>query len=290
VVRGQVRTLLPVEIALARPLSRPVVVAAFEGWNDAGEAASSAVSHLAELCDALPVGEMDPEPFYDFQVNRPMITIDESGVRRIEWRTTRLQAGRLGSPGRDVLLVRGIEPSVRWRAFTAELVQVCRQLDASSVVLLGALLADVPHSRDLPVTGVSGSAGLARRLDLQPASYTGPTGIVGVLAEALEASGLPVVSYWASVPYYVGQPPSPKATLSLLRRVEDAVDVPVDVRDLPDEAQAWEQAVDDMVTEDEELAEIVRQLEEQADSDRLRSASGDSIAAEFERYLRRRSD
>ena len=285
---GGLRTLTQMEIRLPRPLRRPVVVAAFEGWNDAGEAASSALAHLADLSDARPVAEIDPEDYYDYQVNRPTISLDEGGVRRIEWRTTRLQAGSLGSPERDLVLVRGIEPSIRWRGLTRELVQACASLDASHVVLLGALLADAPHGRDVPVTGVSGSGEMAARLRLEPSSYSGPTGIVGVLAEALSEAGLPVVSYWASVPYYVSQPPNPKATLALLRRVEDALDLPVDVGDLPQEAQAWERAVNEMVEQDDELAEIVGQLEAQADSDRLESASGDSIAAEFERYLRRR--
>lgn len=286
----RLRTLAQMKITLPRPLHRPVVVAAFEGWNDAGEAASSAVAHVAELSQARAIGEIDPEDFYDYQVNRPTISMDEAGVRRIEWRTTTLQAGRLPRSGRDVVLVRGIEPSIRWRGFTRELVQACHDLDASGVVLLGALLADVPHGRDIAVTGVSSSAEMAARLRLEPSSYAGPTGIVGVLAEALDVAGVPVVSYWASVPYYVSQPPNPKATLALLRRVEDAVDAPIDVGELPEEAQAWERAVDAMVSDDEELAEIVQQLEQQADSDRLQSASGDSIAAEFERYLRRRPD
>jgi predicted ATP-grasp superfamily ATP-dependent carboligase len=282
------RRLPSVEITLTRPLHRPVVVAAFEGWNDAGEAASSAVAHLVDLCDAREIAELDPEDFYDFQVNRPTISLDEEGVRRIQWRTTRLVAGRLPGLERDVVLIRGIEPSIHWRGFTQEIVRACEAVDASAVVLLGALLADTPHRRDLPVTGVSGSAELSGRLRLDPASYAGPTGIVGVLADALDAAGLPVVSYWASVPYYVGQPPNPKATLALLRRVEDTLDTALDVRELPDEALAWERAVDEMVNEDEELAEIVDQLEAQADSDRLESASGDSIAAEFEQSLRRR--
>ena len=278
------------EITLTRPLHRPVVVAAFEGWNDAGEAATGAVSHLAELSNARLVAEVDPEPFYDFQVNRPTVSMDESGARHIQWRTTRLQEGSLGTQGRDLVLVRGIEPSIHWRAFTAEVVEACQALDASAVVLLGALLADTPHNRDLPVTGVSGSDELAGRLRLEPSTYTGPTGIVGVLAEALEAAGTPVVSYWASVPYYVAQPPNPKATLTLLRRVEDALGTTVEVGELPDEARAWERAVDEMVDDDEELAEMVRMLEQQADNDRLQAASGDSIAEEFERYLRRRDD
>ncbi len=275
------------KITLPAHMSQPVVVAAFEGWNDAGEAASRAVEHLADLCDATLLDEIDPEEYYDFQVNRPLISLDQTGVRRVDWRTTRFYAGSLPG-GPDVVLVRGIEPNVRWRHFTDEMLRGCRAVRASSVVLLGALLADVPHRRSLPVTGVSAAAQITSRVSLDPASYTGPTGIVGVLAAAMETDDMPVVSFWASVPYYVGQPPSPKATLALLRRVEDALDVTLDMGELPDEAMAWERAVDELVSDDEELAGIVTQLEEQADSDRLESASGDSIAAEFERYLKRR--
>jgi hypothetical protein len=269
-------------------VDRPVVVAAFEGWNDAGEAASTAVTHLADLVDARPAAELDPEEYYDFQVNRPTIALDERGVRRLEWPTTRVLAGTLPPDGPDLVLVRGIEPSIRWRSFTRELVQACRSVDASTVVLLGALLADTPHRRPVPVTGVSASAPLAERLALEPASYTGPTGIVGVLADGLAQAGLAVVSYWASVPYYVAQPPSPKATLALLRRVEDVLDRPLDPGDLTQDAQAWERAVDEMVAEDEEMSGLVEQLEEHAEREGLENASGEAIAAEFERYLRRR--
>ncbi len=275
------------EISLNGPLDSPVVVAAFEGWNDAGEAASSAVAHLAELSGAREIGAVDPEEFYDYQVNRPMISLDERGASSIEWRTTRLLAGRLPD-ARDLVLIRGIEPSIRWRGFTREILSACQSVGASTVVLLGALLADTPHGRDLPVTGVSESSDLTDRLRLEPSTYAGPTGILGVLAEALGNAGLPVVSYWASVPYYVSQPPNPKAVLALLRRVEEAADIAIDTAELPEESLAWERAVDEMVADDEELAEMVGQLEAQTDSDRLESASGDSIAEEFERYLRRR--
>ncbi len=283
------RTLRGVEIRLPRPLQRPVVVAAFEGWNDAGEAASAAVSVLAGLADARPVGALDPEEYYDFQVNRPTITLDEGGVRRLEWPTTRVLAGHLPG-GPDLVLVRGIEPSIRWRSFTAELVDLCRGVEATTVVVLGALLADTPHGRTVPVTGVSSSQALAGRLALQPASYTGPTGIVGVLGDALRGAEVAAVSYWASVPYYVAQPPSPKATMALLRCVEDVLDVSLDLGDLPDEARAWERAVDEMVADDDELAGLVHQLEDNADDEGLENASGEAIAAEFERYLRRRRD
>jgi hypothetical protein len=279
-----------VDVVLPEGLTSPVVVAAFEGWNDAGEAASAAVEHLVGTCDAQPIGEMDPEEYYDFQVNRPMITLDPDGIRTIEWPTTRVLACRPHPSRPDLLLVRGIEPSVRWRSFTAEFARLCHAVDASAVVLLGALLADTPHRHAVPVTGVSSSTPLNDRLTLQPASYTGPTGIVGVLASELTASGLPVVSYWASVPYYVAQPPSPKVTLALLRHVEDVLGTSVDMGDLPDEARAWDRAVDEMVAEDAELASIVQQIEQQAQSDGLQAASGDSIAAEFERYLRHRRD
>ncbi len=275
------------ELRLTRAVHHPVVVAAFEGWNDAGEAASAALLHLGGLTDAKPAGQVDPEDYYDFQVNRPTIALDEGGVRRLDWPTTRVLLGTLPD-GRDLLVIRGIEPSIRWRSFTAELVDLCAGVAAESVVLLGALLADSPHNRSVPVTGVGGPGALTARLSLRPSSYTGPTGIVGVLGDALAQHGLPVVSFWASVPYYVAQPPSPKATLALLRRVEDVLDLTLDLGDLPAEASAWERAVDEMVAEDAELEGLVHQLEEHLDSEGLEQTSGDAIAAEFERYLRRR--
>jgi predicted ATP-grasp superfamily ATP-dependent carboligase len=186
--------------------------------------------------------------------------------------------------------VRGIEPSMRWRAFTKEVVGYAKQLRVSTLITLGALLADVPHTRPIPVTTTSDDEGLMRRLALEPSTYQGPTGIVGVLQDGATRAGIPGLSLWAAVPHYVAQPPSPKATLALLRRVEELLDVTVPFGDLPEDARAWEHGVDELAEEDGEIAEYVRQLEDAKDTAELPEASGEAIAREFERYLRRRDD
>jgi predicted ATP-grasp superfamily ATP-dependent carboligase len=278
------------QLSSVPPLRDPVLVAAFEGWNDAGEAASGAVAHLCRVWGATPVTEMDPEDYHDFQVNRPMVQVDESGRRSVTWPTTRLYWARPSGAARDVVLVRGIEPSMRWRAYVTELLGYAEQLGVTTLVTLGALLADVPHTRPIPVTTTSDDEGLMRRLALEPSTYQGPTGIVGVLHESGNRAGVPGLSLWAAVPHYVAQPPSPKASLALLRRVEELLDVTVPLEDLPEDARAWEHGVDELAEEDTEIAEYVRQLEEAKDTADLPEASGEAIAREFERYLRRRGD
>jgi len=266
----------------------PVMLCAFEGWNDAGDAASGAVLHLEEVWSATQIAEFDPEDYYDFQVNRPEATFDE-GVRAVSWPTTRLSVARIPLATRDVVLVHGIEPSMRWRSFTQELLTAARDLGVEMVVTLGALLADSPHTRPVPVSGTSSDAGLSLRLGYEPSTYEGPTGIVGVLQDACAQAGIPAVSLWAAVPHYVAQPPCPKATLALLARIEDLLDVPVPLGDLPEESRAWQIGVDELAAEDDEIAAYVRTLEEAVDTAELPEASGDAIAREFERYLRRRS-
>jgi len=272
------------------PLRDPIMIAAFEGWNDAGEAASGAVAHLHRVWRGSPLVEFDPELYHDFQVNRPMVSYTEQGRRRITWPTTRVSVATPPGAERDVVLVRGIEPSMRWRAYTSELLGIGQALKVSTLVTLAALLADVPHTRPIPVTGTSDDAELMQRLGLERSTYEGPTGIVGVLHDAASAIDLAGVSVWAAVPHYVGQAPSPKATLALLRRVEETLDLSVPLGDLPEDARAWEHGVDELAEEDSEIAEYVRQLEEAKDTADLPEASGEAIAREFERYLRRRGD
>jgi proteasome assembly chaperone (PAC2) family protein len=266
------------------------MIAAFEGWNDAGEAASGAVAHLEEVWESEPIGELDPEDYHDFQVSRPTVLLDDDGSRRITWPTTRLAWARPPGSARDVVLVRGIEPSMRWKSFTREILDYAEQLGVGTVVTLGALLADVPHTRPIPVTTTSEDKGLLERLAIEPSRYEGPTGILGVLQEAAARDGLPGLSLWAAVPHYVGQSPSPKATLALLRRVEEMLDVTVPLGDLPEDARAWERGVDELAEEDGEIGDYVRQLERAKDTADLPEASGEAIAREFERYLRRRDD
>jgi len=279
-----------IEFETLPDLVDPVLVCAFEGWNDAGEAASDAITHLREVWGASPLAELDSEDYYDYQVNRPFIRMDESGVRELTWPSTRLYVARLPLATRDVILVQGIEPNMRWRQFVDEIIHLAVELDVTLVVTLGALLSDSPHTRPVPVTGTASDERVAAALGVEPSHYEGPTGIVGVMHDACQRRELPSVSLWAAVPHYVAQSPSPKATLALVRRVEDLLDVPVPLGDLPDDARAWELGVDEMAEEDEEVGEYVRQLEQARDAVDLPEASGEAIAREFERYLRRRGD
>jgi predicted ATP-grasp superfamily ATP-dependent carboligase len=270
-------------------LNDPVVIAAFAGWNDAAESATGAVDHLIEVWDAELAGAIDPEEFYDFQVTRPLVGFDDEGVRRLTWPTTRVYVAHPDGLDHDVVLVRGIEPNMRWRAFCAELLARVDDAGAPLVVVLGALLADSPHTRPIPVTATSADPELAATWNLGPSRYEGPTGITGVFADACGRLGVPAVSIWAAIPHYIAHPPCPKATLALLGKVEALLDLPVPEGDLPELARAWQRGADELSEEDPEVAEYVQSLEEQRDAADLPEASGDAIAAEFERYLRRRN-
>ncbi|MCZ2525828.1 PAC2 family protein [Streptomyces sp. NPDC059506] len=277
-----------IELEGVPELIDPVMVVAFEGWNDAGDAASTAVAHLDREWKGEVFAALDAEEYYDFQVNRPTVWMD-AGVRRITWPTTRLSLARIGGPKqRDLVLVRGIEPSMRWRSFCNEILGYAHELGVEMVVVLGALLGDTPHTRPVPVSGVTSDPDLAGSLDLEESRYEGPTGIVGVLQEACTHAGVPAVSLWAAVPHYVSQPPNPKATLALLNRLEDLLDLRIPLGDLPEDARAWQLGVDQLAAEDSEVAEYVQTLEEARDTAELPEASGEAIAKEFERYLRRR--
>ena len=280
-------TRLPDDLA---PLRRPVLVAAFEGWNDAGDAASDAVEHLEQAWDARDVAELDPDDYYDFQVNRPYVRLVDGENRRISWPTTRFAVCSPPGADRDVVLVRGHEPSMRWRAFCDEVLAVARDLGVELVVTLGALLADSPHTRPVPVSGTASDPATTEALGLGRSRYEGPTGIVGVLQDACARSGLPAVSFWAAVPHYVSTPPVPKATLALLRRVEDLLDLPVPLGELLEQARSWERSVDEVAADDAEVREYIASLEEREPEVDLPEASGEAIAKEFERYLRRGGD
>ena len=266
----------------------PLLIAAFEGWNDAGDAATSAVEHLEEVWEAVALTELDSEDYYDYQVNRPNVMQGDDGRRLVTWPTTRVSYARLAGVGRDVVLIRGIEPNMRWKQFTHEILGVCHELGVELVVTLGALLADSPHTRPVPVTGTSSDEGLTRSLHLEPSRYEGPTGIVGVVQDACTRAGVPALSIWAAVPHYVAQPPCPKATLALLAQVEDLLETSIPLGDLPEDSRAWERGVAELAEEDEDVAEYVRSLEETRDTTELPEASGEAIAREFERYLKRR--
>lgn len=271
-------------------LRDPVMLAAFEGWNDAGNAASCALAHLDELWDTTPVTALDPEGYHDFQVNRPEIVQGDDGTRRIVWHTTRLSWARPTGSTRDVVLVRGIEPSFRWRAFTEEILANASRLNVSMLITMGALVSDTPHTRPIPISTTTEDPELLRRLAVAQSHYEGPTGIVGVLQDTAMRRGLPGLSLWAAIPNYVALPPSPKAVLALLNRVEELLEVSIDLGDLAEESHAWENGVDELTAEDAEIGEYVRQLERARDTTDLPEASGDAIARDFERYLRRRGE
>jgi len=278
-----------IELADVPELRDPIMIAAFEGWNDAGEAATSAIEHLVDAWKAEPVAAIDPEDYYDFQVSRPRVVV-EDGKRRVSWPTTRILLATATSLDRDILLVQGIEPSTRWRSFTIELLEFAREIGVTTFVTLGALLADVPHTRPLPVSATSEHEDVAARFNLEPTRYEGATGIVGVLADAACQSDLPALSCWATVPHYAGGTPSPKATLGLIAKLEDLLDLPIPHGDLPEQARAWELGIAELAESDEEVAEYIRSLEQAQDTVDLPEASGDAIAREFERYLRRRGE
>lgn len=265
------------------------MIAAFEGWNDAGDAASTAVEHLALMWDAAPLTDFDPEPFYDFQVNRPLVTIREGVTRSIEWPTTRVTAARLPQAPHDVVLVHGIEPNLHWRAYCTELVELAVEHDVQLVVLLGALLADIAHTHPIQVTGSSYDETTAERFGLAGSNYSGPTGIPSVVQQTMVDAGVPAVSLWAAVPHYIADPPSPRAVLALLRHVEEVIDAEVPVGTLPEQAEEWLAEVNRLAAADEEISAYIHALEERDRGDSLiEPASGDIIAEEFERYLRRR--
>jgi proteasome assembly chaperone (PAC2) family protein len=271
-------------------LRRPVLVAAFEGWNDAGDAASAAVEHLELVWEAREVATVDPDDYYDFQVNRPTVSLVDGKTRHISWPTTRFSVCSPPGTGRDVVLLRGLEPNMRWRGFCQELLALGAAMGVELVVTLGALLADSPHTRPVPVSGTASDPATAEGLGLERSRYEGPTGIVGVFQDAVTTAGLPAVSFWAAVPHYVAQPPCPKATVALLRRVEDLLDMPVPLGDLPERAREWERHVDELAAEDSDVAEYIASLEQREPEVDLPEASGEAIANEFERYFKRRGD
>ena len=270
-----------------------VIIAAFEGWNDAADAASDALDHLDAIWSARPIIEIDDESYYDYQVNRPVIRQVDGVTRELVWPSMQISHCRPPGSDRDIVLMHGVEPNMRWRSFCAELLTIADKLNVDTVVILGALLADTPHTRPVPVSGAAYSAESAKFFGLEESRYEGPTGIAGVFQDACVAAGIPAVTFWAAVPHYVSQPPSPKATVALLRRVEEVLDIEVPLADLPAQAEEWELAVSEMAADDEEIADSVASLEQRGDSqidvnEALSKIDGDTLAADFERYLRRR--
>ncbi|MGH9274653.1 MAG: PAC2 family protein [Acidimicrobiales bacterium] len=271
----------------ARPeLHEPVVIAAFEGWNDAGDAATTAARYLVDRWDVELVGNVDPEEFYDFTSTRPQVHLDEDGHRQIEWPTTEVFAGSIPGVGTDVLIVVGTEPQLRWRTYCAELAEVARSNGARLCVTLGALLAEVPHTRPTPIVGTAYEPDIIAGIQLQPSSYEGPTGIVGVLHDSWRQAGLRTASLWATVPSYVPGAPSPKAALALVERLAAMLETFVVTTDLEIATASYERQVSELVDADEETATYVTSLEERHDDAPEVLPSAESIAEEVERFLR----
>jgi predicted ATP-grasp superfamily ATP-dependent carboligase len=271
-------------------LERPVLVAAFRGWNDGAQAASLAAGYLAKAWGAERFAEVEPEGFFDFQATRPHVSLVEGVTRRIDWPETVFYHARPDGLERDVVLLLGIEPNLRWRTFTELVVGLARDLGVELLITLGALLADVPHTRSAPVTGSATDSELVERLGLSASRYEGPTGIVGVLHDACGQQGIPSASLWAAVPHYVSLTPSPKGALALCERLGALIGVDVDADELEEAAQNYEEQVSEAVATDEETASYVDELERRADQLEETSdlPSGDALAAELTRFLRER--
>jgi proteasome assembly chaperone (PAC2) family protein len=271
-------------------LERGIVIAAFRGWNDGGQGASLAAGYLARIWHATRFGEIDPEDFFDFQATRPHVSLVDGLTRRIEWPENALYHARPEGLGRDVMLLLGVEPNLRWRTFTDTIIGLARDSGAELLVTLGSLLADVPHTRMPPVTGTATDKQLVDEMGLSASRYEGPTGIVGVLNDACRTAGLPSVSLWAAVPHYVSLTPSPRAAFALCDRLATLLGTTIDVEELKEAGDAYVEQVSDAVRSDEETAAYVEELERRTDTldEASDLPSGDALAAELTRFLRER--
>jgi proteasome assembly chaperone (PAC2) family protein len=273
-------------------LRAPALICGFKGWNDAADAASSAISYVGTALGAQRFATIDPEEFYDFQATRPRVKMVEGQTREIVWPAVELFEARVPRAPRDLILLTGSEPSFRWRTFCQIVVELAEALGAQLVVTLGALLADVPHTRAVSVTGLSSDQALVARLGLAPSSYEGPTGIVGILHAACQQAGLPSASLWAAVPHYIAATPNPKAALALVRKLEGLVGVAVDGSDLESASADYERQVNVAVQSDPDVQAFVERLEQAAgdEPDETPGAlpSGETIARDLQRFLRQR--
>jgi proteasome assembly chaperone (PAC2) family protein len=274
-------------------LERPVLIGAFRGWNDGGQAATLATGYLARLWEARKFADIDPELFVDFQATRPQVTLDEGQTRKIEWPENAFFRARIPGSNRDAVILVGVEPNYRWRTFSEVVAELAADLGVELFVTLGALLADVPHTRPSPVTGAATDPKLVDELGLQLSRYEGPTGIVGVLLDACRRGGIPSVSLWAAVPHYVSLAPSPRAARALVERLGGVLGVDIDVSELREAEEEYVGQVSEAVASDADTAAYVEELEHRADSlDWLEESgslpSGDALAAEITRFLRDR--
>ena len=267
-------------------LDKPILIAAFDGWNDAGDAATWAVRHLAQRWDAETFAEIDPESFYDFSNLRPVVELD-GDQRVLHWPENAFAST---NEPRSLVLLQGIEPQMRWRTYTHQIISLAQELDVAMVVTLGALLAEIPHSRPVSIYGGSDDAAVRDRLDLERSTYEGPTGIVGVLNSAAREAGIPSASLWAAVPNYVSGAASPKAALALVDRLQELLGINVSVTDLEIASSAYERQITELVAEDEETAEYIRTLEEQYDEGELEDPDPTALVEEVEQFLRDQPD
>jgi len=285
------------EILKIPVLRSPVMVIAFSGWNDAGEAASGAASHLLGCWtdpefNVVPelIAEVDPQEFYDFQVNRPTVYVDDSSIRNLTWPGTQVFALATPTLSHDFIVVRGVEPSMKWKTFSSDLLDLADDCEVDLVITLGSMLADTPHTRPITVSGSGAHPDIATRLGVEISKYEGPTGILGVIQDSCIRRGIDAISLWAAIPHYASNSPSPKASLALVNALEDFLEVSIPQGDLPDEALEWEAEVTELAKEDSDVSEYVKALEESKDAVDLPEATGESIARELERFLRRQTD
>lgn len=279
------------DIAESLPVyENAVLIAAFEGWNDAADAASAAVRHLIDVFDATRIAHVDDEDYYDYQLNRPIVGRTFDAPLALDWPTTEMYVAQPEDWTTSLVLVVGQEPNLRWRTFCNSLLDLAEELGVRTLGTLGAMLTDTPHSRPIPVSGITSPQDLAVSINLEPADYMGPAGINAALAEQSADRGLTTFMLWSGVPHYLADPPCPKATLAILQRLEDALGEPVPTGDLPDLVDAWQRGAEAAVAEDSTLADYVAELEQSTDITSFPGASADDIARDFERFLRRRDD
>ncbi|CAB4338847.1 unannotated protein [freshwater metagenome] len=271
------------------PQDTTLILVAFAGWSDAGDAATDAVDCILDALDAQEVLVLDSDEFYDYSNNRPEIVLTINDVREIEWpETTVYKATSPLLAGTNIYVVLGVEPNMKWKPFCEQIFSAIPTTPSTVMITLGAMLAEVAYSRPIPVQGSTSHTQLRELTGLEPSRYEGPTGILGILSTLAMERNIASVSYWAAVPHYASAPPCPKATLALVRSVEDLLDCTFNLTDLEEEARSWELGAREMVSEDEDLAEYIRQIEQSQDTAELPEATGEAIAKEFERYLRRR--
>ncbi len=287
------------EIHSIPSLRSPIALIAFGGWSDAGEAATGVITHLlASLSGDIDpeifvpglIAEIESEDFYDFQVNRPLIFVDDSMIRSLTWPGTQVFGLRNPFGERDFVVVRGVEPSMKWRTFASELLDLFDDLEIELVITLGSMLADTPHTRAIPVSGTGAHPDIAKRLGVEVSRYEGPTGILAVIQDGCVRRGIDAIALWAAIPHYANGTPSPKATLALINGLEDFLEISLPQGELPELASAWEVAVNEMVKEDSDIEEYIKSLEESKDSVEISEDSGEELAREVERFLRRQNN